>query len=155
MHLHVICACAMGRSQPWTFLLPQNCIVLEFRRIGGRGWGREGDGWDIRGDRWHWYICMYVCMLVEGTYHDRCLCLCNGHSSGRLHLHSCDNLILEWNKDTVVWVRSGGCLHSWVKFSARGVPANEMLQLGESSPLGPQIAYIANEGAVAEWASYL
>ena len=24
MHLHVNCACTMGRSQPWTFLLPQN-----------------------------------------------------------------------------------------------------------------------------------
>ena len=22
---------------------------------------------------------------------------------GRLHLHSCDNLLLEWNKGTVVW----------------------------------------------------
>jgi len=46
-------------------------------------------------------IHMHVCMRVEGTYHDRCLCLCNGHSSGRLHLHSCGDLLLEWNKGTL------------------------------------------------------
>ena len=39
-------------------------------------------------------------LLFYVVGHDRCLCLCNGHSSGRLHLHSCGDLLLEWNIGT-------------------------------------------------------